>query len=436
MTGTPLHGARVVSEQELWPRVEAATRPEWRERLATEWRSATANGVLFHEGDLETDSLVIGPLPLVVAGDVRVKGLMEDSHAADNTLLVVLGTLEAERVATFATMVVTGDMRVQQVLVARSSGDGTCRVGGGLSVHTVVENGHFFQVHGALDVEVLVGGYLTDTGQPRQRLHPHEALLPGAWQAEEEDEDGVTSSQLDWDGLFTRLRRGEPLLEDTRLGPAGKAVAAVREKAARGEHVPRLGLALKRLTTIPEEVFSFTWLEHLTLDSNDIAVLSPRIGELKSLRSLSLESLPLTTLPESLGQLSELRTLSLRYCVALRQLPDVLGTLPMLEELFLDATALEGFPKVLLQLPRLKKLWWWRFDTMPMNQVEALVSGMARLPALTHAGFLQGHLLALPGNLARLAHLEQFKLGLKRIPEPEVNRLRAALPPGRLHVGY
>ncbi|MBU8893978.1 hypothetical protein KRR26_00100 [Corallococcus sp. M34] len=106
------------------------------------------------------------------------------------------------------------------------------------------------------------------------------------------------------------------------------------------------------------------------------------------------------------------------------------------QELLLEATALEGFPEVLLQLPRLKKLWWWRFDTMPMNQVEALVSGMARLPALTHAGFLQGQLLALPGNLSRLARLEQFKLGLEHVPEPEVKRLRAALPPGRLHVGY
>jgi Leucine-rich repeat (LRR) protein len=253
---------------------------------------------------------------------------------------------------------------------------------------------------------------------------------------EDEDEDGVIDSTLDRKGLVAMLRAGKPVVADTRLGPVEKAIAAVKEKAARGEKATRLGLAQKKLKAIPEEVFSLTGLESLTLDTNDIEALSPRIGELRALKSLSLESLPLKTLPVELCRLPALKKLSLRYCNALTRLPDAFGELESLEELYLDAMALEGFPEVLTRLPKLKKLWWWRFYKMTPGRVQALVDGLGRLPKLTHSGFFQGELSALPENLAPLARLKQFKLALDGIPEPEVKRLEAARPPGRLHVGY
>ncbi|TSC28398.1 leucine-rich repeat domain-containing protein [Corallococcus sp. Z5C101001] len=427
---------REVSAKELWPRVEAAAGPGWSARLAPGWQGTAENGVLFHEGDLEADSLVIGPRPLVVSGNVRINGLLEDGHAADHTLLVVLGDLEAENIATFSTLFVAGDARIHGLLFGASLNDDLFCVAGGLTANTLAEGGHHLLVQGALDVEVLVGTNLTTAGAPRQRLAPHDALLPGTWRAVEEDEDGVLESTLDPQGLLAKLRAGEPVLEDTRISPADKAIAAVKAKAARGEQIPRLGLPLKQLKTLPEALFSLTWLEELTLDSNDIEALSPRIGELKALRVLSLESLPLTTLPVELCRLPALQSLSLRYCDKLTRLPDAFSELETLEELYLDAMALEDFPQVLLRLPRLKKLWWWRFFQTPPARLEALVAGMARMPGLTHAGFFQGNLTALPGNLSRLAGLKQFKLGLDRVPPAEVKRLEAALPPGCLRVGY
>ncbi|QDE99017.1 leucine-rich repeat domain-containing protein [Myxococcus xanthus] len=426
-----------VSAQELWPRLEAVATPGWRENLASWWQGVTGEGVLFHEGDLEADSLVVGPRPLVVSGSVRLKGLLEDGHAADHTLLVVLGDLEVENVATFSAMFVAGNVRIRGLLFGDSLGDDIFWVGGALTARALVEEHHHIEVHGALDVEVLVGSKLTaPVGRPRQTLQPHEALLPGAWSAEDEDEDGVSDSTLDRKGLLAKLRAGKPVLGDTRLGPVEKAIAAVKEKAARGEKATRLGLTQKKLKAVPEEVFSLTWLESLTLDSNDVAELSPRIGELRELKSLSLESLPLKTLPVELCRLPALKKLSLRYCNNLTRLPDAFGELESLEELYLDAMTLEGFPEVLTRLPRLKKLWWWRFFKTTPGQVQLLVDGLGRMPKLTHAGFFQGELSALPGGLAPLARLKQFKLGLDRVPEAEVKRLEAALPPGCLHVGY
>ncbi|QSQ20439.1 leucine-rich repeat domain-containing protein [Pyxidicoccus parkwayensis] len=424
------------SAQDVWPRVEAVVTPEWRKKLSSWWKGITEQGVLFHEGDLEADSLVVGPRPLVVSGSVRLKGLLSDGHAADHTLLVVLGDLEVENVATFSAMFIAGNARIRGLLFGDSLGDDVFCVGGGLTARTLVEEHHHIEVYGALDVDALVGSKLTATGRPRKTLEPHEALLPGAFNVEDEDEDGVIDSTLDRKGLLAKLRAGKPVLADTRLGPVEKAIAAVKEKAARGEKATRLGLAQKKLKAIPEEVFSLTGLESLTLDTNDIEEVSPRIGELQALKSLSLESLPLKTLPVELCRLPALKKLSLRYCNNLTRLPDAFGELASLEELYLDAMALEDFPEVLTRLPKLKKLWWWRFYKMTPGRVQLLVDGLGRLPKLTHAGFFQGELSALPGGLAPLARLKQFKLGLDRIPEAEVKRLESALPPGRLHVGY
>ncbi|WP_044890796.1 leucine-rich repeat domain-containing protein [Myxococcus hansupus] len=427
---------RVVPAQEAWAHVEAAGTPEWRKELASWWRGVSGEDVLFHEGDLQADSLVVGPRPLIVSGSVRLKGLLQDGHAADHTLLVVLGDLEVENVATFSAMFIAGDVRIQGLLFGDSYGDDVFCVGGGLTARALIEQHHHIGVSGPLDVDVIVGDKLTSTEKPRKKLEPHEALLTGAFTVEDEDEGDITDSTVDRKGLLAKLRAGEPVLADTRLSPVEKAIAAVKEKLARGEQATRLTLAQKKLKAIPEEVFSLTSLESLTLDTNDIAEISPRIGELRALKSLSLESLPLTTLPEELCRLPALKKLSLRYCNHLKRLPDAFVELEALEELYLDVMALESFPEVLTRLPRLKKLWLWRFFKMTPGRVQGLVDGLGRMPTLTHAGFLQGELSALPGGLAPLARLKQFKLGLERIPQPEVKRLEAALPPGRLHVGY
>ncbi|AGC43890.1 hypothetical protein MYSTI_02574 [Myxococcus stipitatus DSM 14675] len=427
---------REVSAREVWARVEEAGPPAWRERLAAWWKGVSQGEVLLHEGDLVADSLVVGPKSLVVSGSVRLEGLLEDGHQADHTLLVVLGDLEVENLATFSAIFVAGKVSIRGLLVGDSLGDDVFCVGGGLKARALVEAHHHIQVMGPLDVEVFVGNLLAASGAPRQKLEPHEALLKGAWTAEEEDEDGVVDSTLDRRGLVAMLRAGKPVLADVRLGPVEKAIAAAREKLAQGGKAPRLGLSLKKLKAVPEAVFSLTGLEGLTLDSNPIEELSPRIGELRSLRTLNLESLPLKALPDELCRLPALKTLSLRYCNHLARLPDAFDELGALEELYLDALGMETFPEVLTRLPKLKKLWWWRVNALKPEKVQALVAGIGRMPKLTHSGFFQGGLKVLPEDLSPLARLKQFKLGLDSIPEAEVQRLEKALPPGRLHVGY
>ena len=57
----------------------------------------------------------------------------------------------------------------------------------------------------------------------------------------------------------------------------------------------------------------------------------------------------------ALCRLPALKKLSLRYCNSLTLLPDAFGELESLEELYLDAMALEGFPEVLTRLPRVSR---------------------------------------------------------------------------------
>lgn len=215
---------REASAEEAWSRVEAVAPPEWRKNLASWWQGITEQGVLFHEGELEAGSLVIGPRPLVVSGNVRLKGLLRDGHAADHTLLVVLGDLDVEHVATLSAIFVAGTARIRGLLFGDSLGDDVFCVAGDLRARVIVEEHHHIQVHGTLDAEALVGSKLTaTTGRPRQSLQPHEALLPGAWEAEDEDEDGgVLDSTLDRKGLLEMLRAGKPVLPDTLPAQTGK----------------------------------------------------------------------------------------------------------------------------------------------------------------------------------------------------------------------
>src|SRR5215217_1749980 len=130
---------REVSAGEAWTRVESAATPKWRQQLSSWWKGVTDEGVLLHEGDLEADSLVVGPRPLVVSGSVRLKGLLEDGHAADHTLLVVLGDLEVENVATFSAMFIAGNVRIRGLLFGDSLGDDVFSVAGGLKARALVE---------------------------------------------------------------------------------------------------------------------------------------------------------------------------------------------------------------------------------------------------------------------------------------------------------
>ncbi|WP_233609630.1 hypothetical protein [Corallococcus sp. AB049A] len=205
---------REVSERDAWARVESSATPGWRQKLASWWKGVTDEGVLLHEGDLEADSLIVGPRPLVVSGSVRLKGLLADGHAADHTLLVVLGDLEVENVATVSAMFIAGDVRIRGLLFGDSLGDDVFCCGGGLKARVLVEEHHFIQVAGPLDVDVLVGSKLTAPDRPRRRLAPHEVLLQGAWIAEEDDDGVVVDSTLEGKALRAMLRAGQPVLAD------------------------------------------------------------------------------------------------------------------------------------------------------------------------------------------------------------------------------
>jgi predicted DNA-binding WGR domain protein len=182
--------------------------------IAKRWRYLMEEGVELHEGDLTTAKLVVGPRPLVVTGNLRVRGLLSDGHKADETLLVVLGDLEAKNIATFGAILVARNAKVREVVYGFSAHDRIFLCGGALSARCFLDGDHWVQVLGRLKLELLVGsGLLAKNGKPRRTVGAHEALVKRAWEIQETDEDGtIITSRPNRDVVRRLMMSGKSVL--------------------------------------------------------------------------------------------------------------------------------------------------------------------------------------------------------------------------------
>jgi internalin A len=128
---------------------------------------------------------------------------------------------------------------------------------------------------------------------------------------------------------------------------------------------------------------------------------------------LDLSGLDLTTLPESLGQLSQLKNLYLGVN-QLTVLPEWLGQLSKLESLFLNINQLTALPKSLSRLSQLHTL------NLSSNQLAALPEGVGQLTQLRIVALDNNHLTNLPKSLCKLSRLHNLSLSnnqLRALPE-------------------
>jgi Leucine-rich repeat (LRR) protein len=115
------------------------------------------------------------------------------------------------------------------------------------------------------------------------------------------------------------------------------------------------------MTQLPESIRSLTSLQKLSIDGcSTLGVLPDWLGELCSLRSLDVDETPMMhSLPQSTKHLRSLVTLQIGdWDNNLKQLPDVIQHLTSLEFLnLMGFAALTELPEWIGQLSALRQLW-------------------------------------------------------------------------------
>ena len=138
--------------------------------------------VRWYGGPLSLPPGYSGPDPLVVDGDLAIDGFFFDGMSPA-TLIVVAGTLRARKLRTRGTILVGGDLIVDELVYANSSNDFQLYVGGDVKTPVFVEEGMRCEIVGDLVVThaLSLQGSVTFAGGtravPRSRdargvLHP------------------------------------------------------------------------------------------------------------------------------------------------------------------------------------------------------------------------------------------------------------------------
>lgn len=118
----------------------------------------------------------------------------------------------------------------------------------------------------------------------------------------------------------------------------------------------KLSLWGSNLTEIPAEIGQLKKLEQLYLSGNSIKTLPSTFYQLTSLKTLDLEENDLEQIDAAIGNLSSLEFIDLSGNKMLTAIPDALGKLPVLEDVFLENTQIREIPKSFKVNPAIKTI--------------------------------------------------------------------------------
>lgn len=134
-----------------------------------------------------------------------------------------------------------------------------------------------------------------------------------------------------------------------------KVFTSLEAALANPDSVYILSLKGKKLTTIPDEVFTFKHLLVLDLSKNRIESLPSSIGQLSNIVELDLSNNKLTQLPAEITQLQALRKLSLNRN-SIDTLPENIGMMTSLEVLEMWDNEIAYLPESMKNLKHLRIL--------------------------------------------------------------------------------
>ena len=184
------------------------------------------------------------------------------------------------------------------------------------------------------------------------------------------------------------------------------------------QHLGSLDISCLLLTSLPNNLFDLTQLEHLYLAGNLIETISDNISSLKSLTILDLYKNNLSFISPTIGLLPQLQYLDLDSN-KLSSLPSEIGNLSSLTELSLESNQLSSLPSEIGNLTSLTKLYLIR------NKLSSLLNEIGNLSSLTYLDLDSNQLSSLPSEINQLTNLRRLRLQaneLLPIP-PEILKL-------------
>ncbi|KAL6226646.1 hypothetical protein ACLB2K_000607 [Fragaria x ananassa] len=164
-------------------------------------------------------------------------------------------------------------------------------------------------------------------------------------------------------------------------------------------------------------------LESLNLDGCiQLYEVDSSVGFLERLTSMFLKGCKnLRLLPSSVSGSKSLKILDLSDCSKLEKLPEDFGHLEILEELYVNGTALRELPPC-MGLQNLKILAFYRCTGPPISKLLPSFAGLHSLTKLnlSHSNLLEG---AIPDNIDCLSSLKELHLsGNQYVTLPEVSQ--------------
>jgi internalin A len=166
----------------------------------------------------------------------------------------------------------------------------------------------------------------------------------------------------------------------------------------------------EKLTSIPAEVFNFSWIEKLDLSSNQLSEIPASISRLQNLSYLNLSSNQLSELPDSISHLQNLSYLNLSSN-QLSEIPDSISHLQNLSRLDLSHNQLIKVSDSISRLQNLSLL------NLSSNQLSELPDSFFPIQNLSEL-FLNGNQLSkLPDSICRLQNLSLLNLSSNQLSE-------------------
>ncbi|KAI6681344.1 hypothetical protein NL676_035225, partial [Syzygium grande] len=99
------------------------------------------------------------------------------------------------------------------------------------------------------------------------------------------------------------------------------------------------------MTELPSAIGKLASLTELKLDETSITKLPESIGNMQNLKILDINWTPVTELPSAIGMLAKLKKLNASFCENLKGLPNNIGELVSLNELYLDGSGILDLPE-------------------------------------------------------------------------------------------
>jgi hypothetical protein len=226
-------------------------------------------------------------------------------------------------------------------------------------------------------------------------------VVSGPEEGEEEEADDTP------EGISMDQKRP---LSFTVLTQGGRASAY--EAMVCPEEDGELDVSFKGLSEVPVDIKCMEVMAEFNASNNKIKELPDTIGELVALTKIDLHSNKLVSLPKTIGNLSSLETLILDGN-KLPKLPKTMCKMQALETLWASENSLEVFPDLMLWLQ--KKGIWYGCDKLQVinvsfNQLTELPDSMGALTSLRELYATNNCLTKLPDTLADCKSLEKVTL--------------------------